>query len=512
MTRFTDFPPMDQPEHRLGILAALPEDAIVATARVAARDQDMAWLEPMVRGGLLDADDVRTASGKPAVSQALAWAERAEAFTAFVQNIAFENIQHDALLGALADPIPVLVHRPREDARSLFGYAIGRTVPVFKQIEETHPDSTGMEFPLHKGMAALLCGAIAMDLPDAVRAIVRDFPSSASLQFPLTKFGPAFSQSASSAIGAGKPAKGKINAIGLAVRLSRTECLDLLLESDPSAMDSLGQRQMGSGEARLTVCNMPEFFTPHCTPAMWGKVTERVYDQTNLWNKPVAPGEEEPPRIEDVLTSHEPVVLLRGPANKPMAPYIEAMAQVGVYDFSPEHMLPVAVSTGHASLVTNLVDKVSDWSLVEDLFLPPNSPIAQAARNAMDERDPDRAAEYEAAVLALLKGAMAHGKQAGFHHRPEDDFPQSSVSSMEPFYSVAEAGFNSVVILYLDQGFDLNQKCPPDEGIDDPDTVLEQLTRAQPAAAAVVRSYLARNKAMGLLDEMDENKNVSAKP
>lgn len=512
----------------------LTEKQLLNIARTASQGQNAAQLETLVQEGFLSPGRLKENRGQAARDGVLDWKRRVQAFVAFASDITTQELHHDALIGTLAEPLEVFVHQPRKSIQTLVEKTIEQLLPELKDLKEKHPDRKSLGPALDDGVGFLLAGAVITNVPRVVQSIVRDFPEAAQAELSIDTFGDSFRKISPQIKNSVRKNSKKIvdmaiNPACLALRLSREECLDAIVESKEKIFQRLGSLQIKSSNVYfgqeiesigVDLLNLHEFMPPGCTPAIFGKAMSKGADYFPK-STAVIHSDRKPslgamldfdrlpaPGFKNISET------VQWPGTKKADPYLTAAVQAGFYDAHPEKGLSAAVSNGQAALVTRLLDRVSNWDAVNHDFSSHRSPIVIATEVARGARDPQRKEAQEASVLAFLEGVLKHKQEIGFVHSiaaPDSYHPLTQ--TVEPFRSVATAGFNKVVALYLQQGFDLDQQYPARRPNQDNkrETVLEELERVQADSAPFIRSYLVREKTYGILNSMEKQNKTGPK-
>ncbi|MGJ7523799.1 hypothetical protein ACSFA0_25210 [Variovorax sp. LT1P1] len=471
--------PFTNPADYGRMLATVDEQTLLAMVAAESKVLNVDRMRVMVEEGLLNAAPATAQQTDPTVD----WVNRISAFTSFTYGITTEVLTADARFGSLYREAETAVFGATEDARSMFAAAVATVIEEHARLlkEDLIDEYSALA---HSGMARMLAGAVAMDMPDQVRAIAIACPDAMTTMFGLQRLGAAMQQQVLPR--AGEVPEVRVNAYFSALQLSRETCLSELFACGLRADTAVAEARYESFSEVAAVLGMASIVVPVCTPSAFALVLDAI---VQLREFQLAGKKRQLVEFAQLAAGAAPSTEGE-PAVAPwLRNYVPAFAHVGAYDDAALDAVQAALRDGHVSVVMRLAD-AAYWAQVGWLFSTAQSPILHAVATG----DPADAHRIEDAILALLAKAAECGEAA----TAEATFVAPDVRNalaLEPIRAFADKNYHRLITHYIARGLDVHAE--PQPGVKSP---LAVALKNAPASADVMRSSSLRGRALDILN------------
>lgn len=182
------------------------------------------------------------------------------------------------------------------------------------------------------------------------------------------------------------------------------------------------------------------------------------------------------------------------------APQIPAFQAVGAFDFSPEKTIEAALENGHPDFIDLFKGQVP-WDKVDFAGASGAQPLL--LRSIQASKTSDSKEGVEAAMVALMQMAVEDKRQGLFFQTTLHDGAESrgfyGKRVVQPIQALIENKFHKVLVGFFQNGTSPNEAPTADSF--SPLVVAERMAATE--TLHVMRSFMARASAHGLLAEMD---------
>ena len=426
-------------------------------------------------------------------------------------NVEFQLLEEDECLGSLFPPLEVLFFKIDEVKRSFYRQFLEEMVKHMRAIEHSRPQANEtIRETIRDTLGFCLIGAVLMDMTDEVDSLVQLYPGVEHTAIKIEWMGKDFYKFIVNVKNHNRGLKKEgdvndsdcVNAVGVALRLSREACLNVFLKHNPKALEKLGSFD---GKAWWTLNNFQDYFPYACSPSLMARA--QAINMDTVPKKSFKEGENWY-NLDAHCGPYKIAQSSKGGIGSCLKdPYFTAMVRLGVFDKRPEEALPTAVGYGHMELMQRLVPLVKDWDAMRELFAPVRSPIKSAARwgDYQTLLAPEGHAQIEKVVVAFINECLQRGQRFILLNDPvKDPYGNQSITTIEPFWSIAKWNCHAIMLKLIDEGgVNLNEMMRPLDA-DKELPLMEALDLYAPESAAVIHSHASREKAHALIDEIDE--------
>ncbi|MGJ7523800.1 hypothetical protein ACSFA0_25215 [Variovorax sp. LT1P1] len=329
--------PFTDPEDLGRMLASLPETALLTYVRTQARVMNAEVLAVIVSDGVLEVElDGVDAPSLSDMAETLG--NRLSAFSAFTDGISMDIITEDRRFGALTSEMPIAVFGAPAKPRALIEKAAHQVAADYTLLKAT--PGVEDELALHSGIARLMAGAIALDLPKAVEALAQACPEAMTTMFPLSRLGNDVERFALA-----DATHMKVNPFFTAVQLSRQACLEAMFAKGLAPSAPMGEMGVHTPK-EFGLADHLAVFAPVCRP-------EALAHALNLvWT---APGYQQSSDAEAFKANA--LQLLKKLEDDPwLLDYVPAIASVGVFAKSPAAAVQAALASGEPTAAEAVLD------------------------------------------------------------------------------------------------------------------------------------------------------------
>lgn len=513
--RFT--PHATDPALQATILGNLPEAALLEMMAAKAEDQNHGWLQTMLDGDLLGVGDdlqnfrmAQESGDHHGASLILMesipqWSRRAIALTAFTQNVqiiktfdASSTLMRLAEYGAsqgMSTELKTLVAQGCTQVCKAYE-AMSKDIGMAHAVN--HHDS--MQLAMTQWMVA----ACVMDLPESLEMLIKACPRALRTTVPLNKVSRSMvkvyeenvaRRNADNSSYAQPQAE--VTPFFVALQLSRLQCMEVIiptLAKDVDANVFLGQ-QKGAGERAPVYLHSLDTLTGClCTPKAFSRALTHSFD--NATEFPSAPRD-----CTNKEKMFKAAIVAMENISRRQRPYVQSYVDAGILDRDPAQAILTACKTGHPDVIEHFRGRIP-WNAIENIFASVHSPFYQAAHARDDDGHPS---EYqEKAITRLLDLAIEDGQA-------ENVFQTFAVSAgrsakrIEPVSTMAENGWSSVIVKYLDNGLDPQAKVSGATL-----SLVEAISEDLPEMINVIHAHQVRKKAHALMRDLEQISNPAS--
>lgn len=492
----SDLPEAQTPLEQASVLRNLTEISLLEMMKDKAKKMDAGWYRTMVQGGLLDVRRQLPALKTKEDMKALCiqWADRAIALTNFIHNGSY--VKHENPLDSQPQDIHIAVFQTSDDFKEIVAEAANCVVRSHDALasHDAFWETALMQFDVSYCMGQWMAASCIIDLPHQVRALGLSSPLGISAELKLsdiapffydqvleveTPYGDKYVEDGSEAV--------FVTPLFCALQFSRKECMDVLLNAGASENFLLGKFYRDGRFTSFNISTMESVFGPVCQPQVLAHALKRITNGTD---------ENTDESLKEKLIEQSLIILT--PERHAMHPYVNAYIDAGVYDLDPYYAIVMALENGHANVIDHFKGRLP-WADFEKytLFSDAGSPILLCTSMANNE---NAIADPESAILAILDQAIEAGKSDIVFALFEVTKPHSGKGMnnvVEPIASLCECGYFRAVVKFLEHGIDPNAVLSR-QGV----SILERADAKSPEAAHLIRTFLARQKAQALLEEM----------
>lgn len=480
----------------------------------------------MVEGGLLDVDhELKTATSDEDFIDVLEqWQDRSMALTSFLKNSDWMP-----LLFKDGSELSIPVFKAEDEFKSIFHQSASRMMQSFEGL--TDHLSSGRVHPnpgfycnanLEQGGSAVIgrwmAAACLMDSPQTLQMLVQKSPQAALVEFALEELGDPFFEYTRSQNYVPPPALEEVREDAIrvtpafvALMLARVECLDVLQSAHPEQALSLGSVYDGGERDKFDVFSMSskDLYAPVCPPEAFTHALN-LHLQTLNYDS-VLKGENY--SNEDVFALADLHVGALNDLHSNcfyMRPYVDSFLESKIFEGGLPSVITQAVAHGHSNVIEHFRGRIP-W----DEILPqsdeakakyPSSALNPIYAAAMacgnDNASTD---EIEKSVLLFLDLATQDSKLhevlafgPNVVSSPTTLDPADEKNVIEPIFALADAGFNRIIVKFLENGLDPHAKM----GVDTP-SVMETADLKSNDLAQTIRTFMNRKRAFAALNGMD---------
>lgn len=480
------------------VLGKMREDALQTMVGERSKAQDVDWLRTMLESDLLGVDkeleklrrlektgfSAQANLGKLALCSV--WEQRACALTRFMENIDFGQQTHPD-----AKSTPLAVYGPgqgaNDDFKAMFVQGVQRLIVSHQALNAKPADLT-------RAMGHWLAAACALDLPEQVNALIQACPKALTEDLPLKCLGPHMLakfeenvQDESENVSENEEGDGEhrhratptalISPLFVALQLSRTQCMDILLKDGARASHLLGKYTANKETCSVYPHDLYTMMPPVCT--------EQSLTQTLAHMLKHEPGER-----ENMFASGVNFIAGYMPW---MRAHLPAFVDAGVLDFDRAEAIRFACTYGASCVVERFLPAIP-WQKMGKQFKDNSSLILTAAASFQDSED---GRDHEKAIATLLDQAIKDGQSDLVFQTFLLKDSQKGLRN-EPLFTLVEAGWSDAVVKFLDHGFDPHAKVPGGTI-----SLLDLANDKAPGMAELIYSHQARQEARALLSEIE---------
>lgn len=337
----------------------------------------------------------------------------------------------------------------------------------------------------HKAVAAMSMWASMacfLNRPDLLKSIVDAYPETMSTATPMgawRNLGSLKVLNGHEAFATTSVSLQFVSPLLCAIHASSPACMDVLMAK---------RRALGLGID-------PPIFSYEGPRSDWKTLTQKVVEIDKAATPDMVMHVLQPVMAQVGATRQVAWDMIQKAQSQP-ALFID-MAEAGVFhghgDSLPVQALQAAINWVPAAMPTLL--KRIDWTHLRDVLASETSPflISLQGANLMDIKE-----QRQTSLLALV----AHAKAEGYVDLLLRNFPRKDDKAkalvQSPIAQISAAGFDRVVVAFMDNGFD--PKAKPD-GVEL--SLIELATRNQHPTLSTIHSHQARGRAHQLLDDID---------
>lgn len=507
--RFTPY--ATDPDVQAMILGNLPEPALLEMMSAKAKDQNHGWLQTMLDGDLLGLEDdlqnfhmLQNSGDHDGASMHLMqeiprWSRRAIAMTAFTQNVQVQ----DQTLDDSTTVMKLATYGPNQGSSAELKCLVAEGCAQVGKAYESMSKGIGMAHAVnHNGAMKLamthwMVAACVMDLPDSLERLVKACPLALRATIPLDEVSESMMQVFRNKVekrnGDGPSyvaPEAQVTPFFVALQLSRMQCMDVMIPLMVKEVDAniyMGQQKGGGERAPVYLHSMETLTGFLCKPEALTRALAHSFDTALEFISAPRDCTNKQKMFNAAMAAMENT-------SRWERPYVQSYMDAGILDRDPAQAIKTACAAGHPDVIEHFRGRVP-WEFIENTFTSGHSTLYRAANATND--DAETLDRHEQAVARLLDLAIEDGQN-------QCVFQTFTVTTglfakiPEPVSSMAEKGWASVIVRYLDNGFDPKAKTAGSTL-----TLMEVVEENAPDMAKVIHAHQARKKARAVLDEID---------
>lgn len=469
------------------ILASLPESLLHPMMAQQAKMCDLGWFRTMVDGGLLDVTPkLEKVDGEGDMMKLCAdWSCRVVAMTSFTEHVTIKTPYQRQPPHGFGD---MQVSQAGEEFKEVFlraslcvaaSYTKIIAHPEHAKLHEPSRTDPGMSDAVDPELAItrFMLAAVMLDMPQALQLLRAVCPVAMDLFIPFHRLSPAFG---------GTMVKHNVPSVLVsctilffALQLKRKKCVKVLMENRPERPPALVLSRFEPGskdkeEKTVFIEKIHHYFHLNFDPEDFSQLLTLTMQSKD--------------HHEDAFDAAVFALHL----NDGMRTYAPAFLAAGAYGRDPVWAIQLALHYGCREVIDHYKDCVAFNDIYqthhEDFRLHQLIFGASFGAKRVENRH-----FYQEAIHLMMNLAERDGQSDVVFKTfiVGTGFPESEI---QPVFALAKEGLDSVLIRYLDHGFDPSLKANPQSP-----AFIDQVEAVSPHAAHVIRTHQARKKSKAIL-------------
>lgn len=469
---------------RQSMLASLSPLLVCALIAEKLADQSTRWLQSAMSAGAFDVSaEVFENSGRPRANLDQV-PEMLDAAMAFLRGLSVSNFKDDPVFGAQRQSVDVITLQTDADFQTAFNALTHHFVGDYQQ-SLSKLDSMELQEVSHELQeecevlfAKLAVGAIALNLPQTLEAILKACPKAADVAIKADSiFGGYFFE------------KKELTSYGFSMLFSKPDCMDIVQRLALQQRIPMIGKIPGRRGDYFDICTTHEHLdTLSCFPSVYAKaMADRFLMQT------MGPANKEKlvKQAIKALGVHE---------ENSLAAHIPAFKAAGLYEMHPAESFDAAVRGGCVEVINHFEGRVP-WDSLTRTIDPSQSILVDALCAYTKVETNER---HEKSLLRVIDMAIEDGRpelvfQISSNPDPSPKNNKVSPVFVSPLDHLIEFKFSDVLMKFLEQGLDVN--APAAEGAWSP---LQTAALRSPEIAHIFRTFSARQKVLEALQDMND--------